>query len=73
MEQIPIVGDPDICAAQIERYASEAGVDHFILRIRYPGQDDVARARMLRLISNEVLPRARAVGQARPKEMGKAT
>lgn len=58
--EIPIVGDPDRCAEQIARYAEQAGVDHFILRVRYPDQDDAARARMLRLIAAEVLPRARA-------------
>jgi alkanesulfonate monooxygenase SsuD/methylene tetrahydromethanopterin reductase-like flavin-dependent oxidoreductase (luciferase family) len=59
LREIPIVGDPDRCAELIGRYAREAGVDHFILRIRFPGQDDQARLRLLRLIAEEVLPRAR--------------
>ena len=62
--EIPIVGDPDECVAQIERYAEEAGVDHFIFRVRFPGQDDAARVRMLRLLADEVLPRARELEPA---------
>jgi alkanesulfonate monooxygenase SsuD/methylene tetrahydromethanopterin reductase-like flavin-dependent oxidoreductase (luciferase family) len=61
---IPIVGDPDGCVEQIERYAEEVGVDHFIFRVRFPGQDDVARARMLRLLADEVLPRVRSLERA---------
>jgi alkanesulfonate monooxygenase SsuD/methylene tetrahydromethanopterin reductase-like flavin-dependent oxidoreductase (luciferase family) len=59
VQEIPIVGDPERCAEQLRRYHGEAGVDHFILRIRFPGQDDAARSRLLRLIAEEVLPRAR--------------
>jgi alkanesulfonate monooxygenase SsuD/methylene tetrahydromethanopterin reductase-like flavin-dependent oxidoreductase (luciferase family) len=59
LSEIPIVGDPDRCAEQLDCYAREAGVDHFILRIRFPGQDDAARSRLLHLIAEQVLPRAR--------------
>jgi alkanesulfonate monooxygenase SsuD/methylene tetrahydromethanopterin reductase-like flavin-dependent oxidoreductase (luciferase family) len=59
LEEIPIVGDPERCAQLLGRYHQEAGIDHFILRIRFPGQDDVSRTRLLRLIAEEVLPRAR--------------
>jgi alkanesulfonate monooxygenase SsuD/methylene tetrahydromethanopterin reductase-like flavin-dependent oxidoreductase (luciferase family) len=61
--EIPIVGDPAECVEQIRRYAEECGVDHFIFRVRFPGQDDAARARMLRLLADEVLPRARELEQ----------
>ena len=64
MAEIPIVGDPERCAQLLGRYYREAGVDHFILRIRFPGQDDAARGRLLRLIADEVLPRARAAASS---------
>jgi len=73
LREIPIVGDPEGCARQIERYAREAGVDHFIFRIRYPNQDDAARAQMMRLIAAEVLPRVRAGDRARAGDASNAT
>lgn len=62
LREVPIIGDPEGCAAEIARYAEEAGVDHFIFRVRFPGQGDEERAQMLRLIADEVLPRARDTG-----------
>lgn len=73
LAEIPIVGDPDRCVREIERYRQEAGVDHFIFRIRFPDQDDAARARMLRLLAAEVLPQARAAARTPTKHVSNAT
>lgn len=79
IQEIPIVGDPERCVEQLARYHREGGVDHFILRIRFPGQDDSARSRLLRLIAEEVLPRARELAgsltfdKANPDDGGGST
>jgi F420-dependent oxidoreductase-like protein len=47
-----IIGDPDECVRQFNRYAEKAGVRYFILRV--PG---AAELEPIRLLSREVLPR----------------
>jgi alkanesulfonate monooxygenase SsuD/methylene tetrahydromethanopterin reductase-like flavin-dependent oxidoreductase (luciferase family) len=59
MREVPIVGDPGQCAEQIERYATEAGINHFIFRVRFPGSPPEAVEQSLQLIAEEVLPRVR--------------
>lgn len=54
-----ILGDPDECARQIERYR-EVGVDRMHLRMNWPGMPLEASLRGLRLFATEVLPRFRA-------------
>jgi alkanesulfonate monooxygenase SsuD/methylene tetrahydromethanopterin reductase-like flavin-dependent oxidoreductase (luciferase family) len=60
LAEIPIVGSPDTCVAQIERYVAEAGVNHFIFRVRFPNQGDAERDRVVETLSQAVLPRLRA-------------
>jgi len=58
--EIPIVGSPDSCVEQIQRYREEAGVNHFIFRVRFPNQSDEERDRMVETLSTAVLPRLRS-------------
>jgi alkanesulfonate monooxygenase SsuD/methylene tetrahydromethanopterin reductase-like flavin-dependent oxidoreductase (luciferase family) len=72
LEEIAIVGSPETCAAEIVRYVEEAGVDHFIFRVRFPGSDRDQAQQMLLAIAEDVLPRVRAaVGE--PTAIGAAT
>jgi alkanesulfonate monooxygenase SsuD/methylene tetrahydromethanopterin reductase-like flavin-dependent oxidoreductase (luciferase family) len=59
LDEIPIVGTPSSCAETIQRYVEEAGVDHFIFRVRFPGSSREQAQEMLQLISEEVIPRVR--------------
>jgi len=56
MAQIGVVGNPGECRAALRRYAELAGVDHFILRVRFPGSDEKTTEGALRLLAEEVLP-----------------
>lgn len=59
LAEIPIVGSPDTCLDLIRRYTRDAGVDHFIFRIRFPDQRDSERERMVDLIAQDLLPALR--------------
>lgn len=55
-----IIGDPEQCRRQIERFRDELGVDHLICRIAIPGVSNEAAARSLELFTREVAPKVRA-------------
>ncbi len=57
LTEVPIVGDPAECAEEIERYTSEAGVNHFIFRVRFPGAPPSHVEEALEMIADQVLPR----------------
>jgi len=57
LSDIPIVGDPAECAEVIERYIVEAGVNHFIFRVRFPGAPPSHVEESLEMIAEQVLPR----------------
>ena len=54
-----IWGSPAECRAELERYRAELGVDHFILRLSWPGMPQKEAQRSLELLGAEVLPGAR--------------
>jgi alkanesulfonate monooxygenase SsuD/methylene tetrahydromethanopterin reductase-like flavin-dependent oxidoreductase (luciferase family) len=51
-----VVGTPDQVASQLERYMNELGVEHFIVRLAFPGvsRQDVIVA--MRLLAEDVMP-----------------
>ena len=51
-----IVGTPDACIAQIERFRAVFGVDHLICRLYFPGMPHEHIKRELRLLAREVFP-----------------
>src|SRR3989442_8316365 len=52
-----IIGGPDTCIAQIEKYRKEVGVDHLIFRIHFPGLRHEKALGAIRLFAEKVLPR----------------
>lgn len=52
-----LVGSPDEVAEGIERYRREFGVDHFIVRSRWPGMPVEETRASLELFAEEVMPR----------------
>ncbi len=55
-EEVPIIGSPETCIRKIAMYVKDVGVDHFVLRVRFPGHDHAETRRHLRLLAREVLP-----------------
>ncbi|MEE8443123.1 MAG: hypothetical protein V3S37_05175, partial [Dehalococcoidia bacterium] len=51
-----IVGDPDECIREIQRY-EQLGVDTIIMRMQWPGMTQEETLRSIRLMGKEVLPR----------------
>jgi alkanesulfonate monooxygenase SsuD/methylene tetrahydromethanopterin reductase-like flavin-dependent oxidoreductase (luciferase family) len=54
-----IWGSPVECHAEMERYRRELGVDHFILRLQWPGMPQREALRSLELVGTELLPAVR--------------
>jgi alkanesulfonate monooxygenase SsuD/methylene tetrahydromethanopterin reductase-like flavin-dependent oxidoreductase (luciferase family) len=54
-----IWGSPVECHAEMERYRRELGVDHFILRLQWPGMPQREALRSLELVGTELLPAMR--------------
>ena len=52
-----IIGGPDTCIAQIEKYRKEVEVDHLIFRIHFPGLRHEKALGAIRLFAEKVLPR----------------
>ncbi len=55
-----IWGSPAECRAELDRYRRDLGVDHFILRLSWPGTPQKEALRSLELLGAEVLPALRA-------------
>ena len=51
-----IIGSPDQCAAEIERYR-ELGIEELVLRCQWPGMPNEDSLRAVELFGKEVLPR----------------
>lgn len=51
-----IIGDPDHCIREIERYRRELGMDHLVCWMQFPGVDPRKTEKSLRLFSKEVMP-----------------
>jgi len=52
-----LLGSPDTVTERIEEYRERYGIDHLILRTRWPGMDQDVAADSLRLFAEEVAPR----------------
>lgn len=64
-----IIGTPAECCREIERYHQVLGVNHFILRIQWPGFEQRDGLRAIRLLGREVIPAFRGCAgrvEARP-------
>jgi len=51
-----IIGDPDHCIREIEKYKSGIGMDHLVCWTQYPGIDPKKTEKSLRLFAKEVMP-----------------
>ncbi len=51
-----IIGDPDHCIREIEKYQRELGMDYLICWMHYPGADHAKTVRAMRLFATEVMP-----------------
>ena len=51
-----IIGSPDECAAEIEKYA-DLGIEELVLRCQWPGMPNEDSLRAVELFGKEVLPR----------------
>ena len=56
MEDRFIVGDPDDCIEQLERYRSRIGANEFIIRVQWPGMPQEQAMENIKLIGTRVLP-----------------
>jgi alkanesulfonate monooxygenase SsuD/methylene tetrahydromethanopterin reductase-like flavin-dependent oxidoreductase (luciferase family) len=52
-----IIGDPDHCVAQIQRYATELGVNYLVCRMNLAGLAPTNVLNSIRLFAREVMPR----------------
>ena len=51
-----IIGDPDECCAEIERYHRLLGVNHFILRLQWPGFAHSDTLHAIEMVGKYVIP-----------------
>ncbi len=51
-----IIGDPDHCVREIEKYQRELEMDHLICWMQYPGVDPHKTLKSMRLFAKEVMP-----------------
>jgi alkanesulfonate monooxygenase SsuD/methylene tetrahydromethanopterin reductase-like flavin-dependent oxidoreductase (luciferase family) len=55
-----IVGDPDDCTRELQRYVDALGVNCFILRIQWPGMEQAKVLRTIKLLAERVMPKLRS-------------
>jgi alkanesulfonate monooxygenase SsuD/methylene tetrahydromethanopterin reductase-like flavin-dependent oxidoreductase (luciferase family) len=55
-----IIGNPDECCAEIERYHRLLGVNHFILRLQWPGFAHSDTVRAIEMVGKYVIPAFRS-------------
>jgi alkanesulfonate monooxygenase SsuD/methylene tetrahydromethanopterin reductase-like flavin-dependent oxidoreductase (luciferase family) len=60
LEDRCLIGDPDQVFDQIKSYQQEAGINHILCRMHYPGLDHVKVLRSIRLFAAEVITRLRS-------------
>ena len=51
-----IIGDPDHCIREIEKYQQELGMDYLLCWMQFPGVDQAKTVRAMRLFAKEVMP-----------------
>ncbi len=54
-----IIGTPDECQAEIRRYAERVGVNHFLLRVQWPGMPQKLALAQIELLGKSVFPALR--------------
>jgi alkanesulfonate monooxygenase SsuD/methylene tetrahydromethanopterin reductase-like flavin-dependent oxidoreductase (luciferase family) len=54
-----IIGTPEECRAEIERYHARIGVNHFLLRCQWPGMPQKLVLRQIELLGQHVFPALR--------------
>lgn len=54
-----IVGTPDECAGEMRRYQERLGVNHFLLRLQWPGMPQKLVLDHIELLGQQVLPKLR--------------
>jgi alkanesulfonate monooxygenase SsuD/methylene tetrahydromethanopterin reductase-like flavin-dependent oxidoreductase (luciferase family) len=55
-----IVGTPEECRADIERYHERLGVNHFLLRVQWPGMPQKPVLQQIELLGQHVFPALRS-------------
>jgi alkanesulfonate monooxygenase SsuD/methylene tetrahydromethanopterin reductase-like flavin-dependent oxidoreductase (luciferase family) len=59
-EDIPdafLVGSPESLAEQLDRFVETLGVNHFVIKIQWPGMDHRDVMRSIQLIGDQLVPR----------------
>lgn len=51
-----IIGDPDQCIREIEKYREEVGMDYLMCMMQFPGVDSQKTVKSMRLFAKEVMP-----------------
>jgi alkanesulfonate monooxygenase SsuD/methylene tetrahydromethanopterin reductase-like flavin-dependent oxidoreductase (luciferase family) len=51
-----IIGDPDDCVRELQRYVDALGVNCFILRVQWPGMEQAKVLRTIKLLAEHVMP-----------------
>ena len=54
-----IAGTPDDCAPEIERYRARIGVNHFLLRLQWPGMPQRLALDQIELLGQHLFPTLR--------------
>lgn len=57
-----IIGDPNHCIREIEKYRREIGMDHLVCMMQLPGVDPQKTIKSMRLFAKEVMPHFQKVG-----------
>ena len=54
-----IIGDPDDCVRELQRYVDALGVTCFIFRVQWPGMEQAKVLRTIKLLAEHVMPALR--------------
>jgi alkanesulfonate monooxygenase SsuD/methylene tetrahydromethanopterin reductase-like flavin-dependent oxidoreductase (luciferase family) len=60
LEDRVIIGGPQECAEQIDRYRARLGANHFVFSVQWPGLSHARALEMIHLLGEEVFPFFRA-------------
>jgi alkanesulfonate monooxygenase SsuD/methylene tetrahydromethanopterin reductase-like flavin-dependent oxidoreductase (luciferase family) len=55
-----VIGDPDDCVRELQRYVDALGVNCFIFRVQWPGMEQAKVLRTIKLLADHVMPALRA-------------
>ena len=51
-----VIGDPDDCVRELQRYVDALGVNCFIFRVQWPGMEQAKVLRTITLLAEQVMP-----------------